>query len=360
MAEFVIGYSKETGKFGSTTIRAELVQRGRDVDIPLRIKELTVTPDDVIEVATDPSSTETVAVLRAKLFESVDRLLTGLVQPASERDTTVLQKVASPVTVSVTVVPIAEQTMTLISAAPVEVTQSCTVRVDVSQRIHECEELMARLERLIEKRLRMRDRLDNGIVALRKAYRNEEEMHRAYRELESEHTKALALLGAAAGLAALAFGAMAVAAGAYAMKLRAGMMLFGSIEKTAEYMVGYGMTQATEAQIVTAATTRLTHAYVTAAASATDVAVTAGTWESMRQKMSSGLTDAQTAMASAVRMRQALRQACEELKRELTELERDYGRIRERLRGCPDVELAPEPAYDAFIPDEDNWRTIRG
>ena len=324
MAEFVINYDREAQAFGSIVIRAEFVKPGSDDEVGLHVKDFTVTPKGVIDVVTDPSSTETVAVLRAKLADEV------------ARDERVLDRVKSPVTVRITAVPLAEQTMSLISVEPVEVTQSCTIRVDVTGRINECDELGARLERLIERRIRLREQFQGGVDALYRAFANEEKMERSYAELETQHLVALGLLGTAAVGATLALGHVAATAYAFATHLSQTIVLVGEYGGVIVGMQG-------EVRATQLAYTAVTRGYATAAASVTGAVAAPTTWEVIRQKMNAGLTEAKAGMATAVRMREGLSKASGDLRVEIDALERDISYTRSRMRGCPDVKVMNEP-----------------
>ena len=324
MAEFVINYDRAAQAFGSTVIRAEFVKPGSEDEVGLHVKDFTVTPTGVIDVVTDPSSTRTVAVLRVKLADDV------------ARDERVLDRVKSPVTVRITAVPLAEQTLSLISAEPVEVTQSCTVRVDVTQRINECDELGARFERLIESRLRKHKQLEDGIDALYRAFKNEQRAEMDYASLETDHHIALGLLGTAGVATALALGHVAATAFAFASRLK-------SLVTLVELYGGTTIGMQAEVRATQAAYTAVARGYATAAASATGAVAAPTTWELIREKMNAGLTEAKAAMASASRLREGLGKACEDLRLEIQQLEHDISYTRSRMRGCPDVELEYEP-----------------
>ncbi len=342
--EFVIAYSREFQRFGSATIRAQLQQRGKHDELPMKVKDITVTPADIIDVAPDPSSTDTVAVFTAQLAKAI------------EQDEHVLDRLAQPVLVQITVTPVAEVTASLISADPIDVTQRCDVRFDTSQRISECDELEARFERLIERRLRDRDQLTKGVDVLRQAFRNQQEMERQYAKLETQHTEALAYLGAAGTVALIALGAVAASAVAYARTVTTAVQLFGSAEVTAEYMqIIYGWSPELATKAVQVASRAIVTNYATAAGAGTGAAATAGALATIREKMNAGLTEAQSAMASAQRMCDQLRQVCEDKKLELGDLARDITFTRSRMRGCPGVEVLPEPEWDIGIPTAVQW-----
>jgi hypothetical protein len=258
------------------------------------------------------------------------------------------------VTVSVTATPVAEETMSLISAGPAEVTQSCIVRVDATQRINECDELWARLERMFERRVRLLDRLQGGVDALYRAFRNEGEMAHGYAQLESEHLQALGLLGTAGVLAAATLGSVAMSAYAFASHLRATIIL-------AELYGGEVVGLQGEVRATQMAYTAVTRGYATAAASATGAAAAPTTWELVREKMNAGLTEAKAGMDAAIRLRQALSQACKDTREEIHALQRDIDYTRSRMRGCPDVKIMDEPELRLpVIPEPDDWQLSRG
>ena len=351
MAEFVITYNREAQRFDAVLIRASLTQKDGEKTSMLKIKEFVATPGDIVELVLDPSSTATVAVLHAKLSHDLHE--EGLIAR--------LAAVPTPVTVRVTVVPVLEQNAPVSAAKPVEVTQSCTIRVDPTQRINECDELGVRLDRQVERRMRLLGELEKGSAALQRAYHGEREMAQGLQDLESQHTTALGLLGAAGTVTVVALGAAAASAFAYARAVQAGVSLFGTLEATIGYMevlggAEYGALQ----QLAPVVTQTIVRNYAAAAVAAGATAVPVGGWAAVRAKMNEGLTEAYAARDTAVRMRQALFQACTNKRNEIIELRRDIALTRAGLRGCPDVvlELMPEE----FVPEVPTGeiRGIRG
>ena len=125
MADFEIRWLDDEQRFEPAKIRAELVDRGTDVDLPLKIDDITFDPVDVIELVVDDATTPTTAVFRAQLTREV---------LADER---FYDRIKNPITVEITATPIAEQTASIIFAAPVSLKRSCTVAIDVPPaRIH--------------------------------------------------------------------------------------------------------------------------------------------------------------------------------------------------------------------------------
>ena len=341
MAEFVIGYDRQTHAFGSALIRVEFVKKGSSAPVRLRVSRYSVAPDDVIEVVPDGSSSETVVVLRARLRENVarDERVLGLLKPVTVTIT------GSPHTDDNAVVP--------------PMTQTCTVRVDSTQRINECDELGARFERMISRRLDLHNQLKQGAESLQQAYRNGAAADKAMRELEWEHTQALALLGGAAALTALALGAVAVRAVAYAKELTAAIATFegegASLLAIAQGVPGQAAEQA-GIQMVRAATAGVTRHYAGAATAAVGSGASALSVEAIRRKINEGLTEARAGMDAAKRMRDALRDACLEKEKELDALQKDIDYTRSLMTGCPGVEILPEVGLGTiFIPSEADW-----
>lgn len=340
MAEFVITYNREAQTFEPVLIRATFTQKGAEESSRLQIKEFVATPGDIVQLILDPASTPTVAVLHAKLAHDVHE--EGLIAR--------LAAVTTPVTVRVTAVPVMDPNASSSSAKPVEVTQTCTIRVDPTQRISECEELGPRLERQNERRTRLLDQLEKGSAALQRAYRSEREMAEGLQDLESQHTTALLLLGGAGTVATLALGAAAASAFAYARSVQAAVSLFGSLESAIGYgeILG-GAEYGALRQLAPVVTQTIARNYAVAAVATGGATVPVGGWAAFRAKMNEGLTEAYTARDTAVRMRQALFQACTDKRKEIVELGRDIEQTRARLRGCPDVVLERLP--EEFVPE---------
>ena len=115
-ADFVIEWVAENRKFSRPQIGAELMKKGHDAPIPLRLEPPTTDPPGVIEVVHVPElSSETVAVLRAELTKDVLRA----------KD--FYDRVERPVKVEITAVPVDDA---LADAIGPEV-RSCTVGVEV-------------------------------------------------------------------------------------------------------------------------------------------------------------------------------------------------------------------------------------
>lgn len=115
-----------------------------------------------------------------------------------------------------------------------------------------------------------------------------------------------------------------------------------------------------EARATQAAYSAVARGYATAAASATGAVAAPTTWEVIREMMNAGLTEAKAARASAVRMREGLGKACEDLRFEIQQLEHDISYTRSRMRGCPDVELSDErPPRLPDIPTVADWNCPR-
>jgi hypothetical protein len=345
MADFVIGYDRQAHEFGSALIRAEFVKKGSADPIRLRLTRFSVAPDDIIEVKPDASSSETVVALRARLRDSVahDERVLSLLKPV------VVTITASPRTDDNAVVP--------------PMTQTCTVRVDTSQRISECDELSARFERMIERRLRLREQLQAGIDGLERAYRNGRAAEQSLGELESEHLQAIGLLGTAAVLTAFVLGVVAVRAATYARNLAHAAATFEGEGATILALLRGTAPQLAEKagqQALSAASAAVTRHYAGAATAGVGAASSALSIEAIRRRLNEGLTEAREGMATAKRMRDGLREACLDKQRELDALQSEIDQTRSLMRGCPGVEIMPEPPVRTFfIPSDADWDTPR-
>jgi hypothetical protein len=219
------------------------------------------------------------------------------------------------------------------------------------QRESECDELGARLERMLEKRERLRSQLRQGIPALQNANTQKLDMEAAYRTLENQHTEALGYLGAAAVVSAAALGTVAASCAAFAAKASAAVeVLNAGMAGYAEYL--YGATTEAVATGVKVLSTQAAQNYAMAAGAATSTAVPPTIVATIRAKMNEGLTEVQSSMATAERMRQLLKQSLQTKLRELNALEADIHMTRERMRGCPGVEIMPEPPEYFAIPED--------
>jgi hypothetical protein len=345
MAEYVIGYDRQTHQFGSALIRVSFVRKGSTAPVRLRVSRYSVAPNDVIEVVPDESSTDTVVVLRARLRENVAR---------NERVLDLLKAV----TVTITGSPRTDD-----NAVVPPMTQTCTVRVDTTQRINECDELGARFERMIASRLRQHQQLKQGAEALQQAYANGAKADQAMRDLEWEHTQALGLLGGAAALSAVALGVVAVKAATLAKTLGAWAATY---QGQGAWLVALAAGVAPEAaeqagiQMLRAATVGATRNYARAATAAVGSGASAISADAIRRHLNAGLTEARAGMDAAKSMRQRLRDACVERQRALDRLQSEIDETRSMMKGCPGVELMPDPGLGTvFIPSEADWNVSR-
>jgi hypothetical protein len=116
--EKVIAWNEADKLFEPIVITAELVQRGKDIDIPMEVGPIELDPAGMIELTPHESSTPEQAMWRAK----VTKELLG--------DEDFYEKVKEPVTVTITVSPIESDTLSLVLAGPVSISQTCTVRIE--------------------------------------------------------------------------------------------------------------------------------------------------------------------------------------------------------------------------------------
>jgi hypothetical protein len=209
---------------------------------------------------------------------------------------------------------------------------------------------------------------------LQNANVNQMMMDDSYVQLEREHTQALALIGAAGVVAAVTLGVVAASAAAFASQASAAVSFWsisgvssavgesaGGAWVMTDYLVMNGVAPTAVAEGVQALATAATGHYVLAGTSATASAGSLGAVAWVKEKMNSGLTEAQAAKATAGRMRDGLESVCKEKAQELHRLEQDMEWTREKLRNCPDVELMPEPYEEPIsVPTGYGHGPIRG
>ena len=220
----------------------------------------------------------------------------------------------------------------------------------------------------MEARLRIRGQLEAGVQSLNRANAAQRNMADAYRDLESEHSKAMLLLGAAGVGAVAALGLVAGSCAAAAAKATAAFEFWSASHMSmmgpslmSDYLVLNGAAPQAVAAGVRALGTSAARNYAAAKVAGTGAAASVGYVEWFRQKFNSGLTETKAAMDQALQLRNGLERVCREKERELNRLQDEMNGVRDRLRACPDVEIlflpehAEEPIYI-----ESNWASRGG